>query len=152
MTEKTISQLSRMLTKVASKFPAVEEPTAMTDIHIRVNQDTGDVMVYDDNDAEVTRVVVEDWISNNEEQDVFYAKSAKALRRLLCATNSEGKEMGMTFGIRMPYNFVLETETGDVMEELYIADVDDDTLIVGEPFMVGLSEELDDFINNLMKD
>ena len=52
MAEKIQSQLSRMLNKVSQKFPQAEEPTVMTDIHIRINQETGDVMVYDDGVAE----------------------------------------------------------------------------------------------------
>lgn len=150
MTEKTTSQLLRMLNKVAAKFPASEEPTIMTDIHIRVNQDTGDVMVYDDNDTEITRIVVDEWISDKEDTENFYSNAAKELRRLLYLNNSEGKEYGMMPCICMPFNYVLENELGEVIEELYIADIEQDTLIVGEPFMVGLSEDLDDFIKKLL--
>ena len=31
----------------------------MTDLHLRVNQETGDVMVFDDDDNEITRIVVD---------------------------------------------------------------------------------------------
>ena len=150
MTEKTSSQLSRMLSKVAAKFVADEEPSVMTDLHIRVNQDTGDVMVYNDNDEELTRIVVDEWIENQEDTDQFYAQVAAELRRLLFTSTDNGVSLGMTFHIIMPYSFVLENEQGEHIEELFIADQDDDTIIVGEPFMNGLSEELDDFINNLL--
>lgn len=151
MTEKTTSQLSRMLTKVASKFPTTEEPSVMTDIHIRVNQDTGDVMVFDDNDVELTRIVVDEWIEDKDETDDFFKNVAKELRILLFASNAEGKEIGHTLGLIKPYSFVLENESGESIEELYIADEEQDTIIVGEPFMVGLSQELDDFIKDLLE-
>lgn len=155
MTEKTTSQLIRMLNKVSAKFPKVEEPTIMTDIHIRTNQETGDVMVFDDNDEEVTRIVVDEWIENQQDSDAFYKDVAKELRRLLFAPvnlNGSTIETGQVLGIVMPYSYVLETETGDSIEELYIADEDQDTVVVGEPFMVGLSEELDDFIKDLLNE
>lgn len=148
--EKTISQLQRMLGKVAAKFPATDEPSVMTDIHIRINQETGDVMVFDDDAAEITRVVVEDWIGNNDEVADFYGNAAKELRRLLMQQGTDGVELGMTLGLLMPYNFVLEDELGEAIEELYIADIDQDTIVVGEPFMVGLSDELDTFIKELL--
>lgn len=150
MTEKTISQLSRMLHKVAAKYPATEEPVTMTDIHIRINQETGDVMAYDDNDVELTRVVVDEWIDDKSDDDEFYTAAAKEIRKLLFAHTEQGKEYGLTFGIIMPYSFVLEDETGESIEELFIADEDQDTIIVGEPFMQGLSEELDSFIDDLL--
>jgi hypothetical protein len=46
---------------------------------------------------------------------------------------------------------VLENENGEHITELYVAD-DDETVIVGQSFMDGLDKELDDFINNLLKD
>ena len=69
MTEKIQSQLSRMLNKVSQKFPQVEEPTVMTDIHIRINQETGDVMVFNDDEQEITRIVVDEWIDNQDDED-----------------------------------------------------------------------------------
>ena len=80
MAEKIQSQLSRMLNKVSQKFPQVEEPTVMTDIHIRINQETGDVMVYNDDEQEITRIVVDEWIDNQEDEKLFYQKAAKTLR------------------------------------------------------------------------
>ena len=49
-TEQTIQQIDRALRKTADKFPANEEATVMTDIHIRVSQDSGEVLTFDDED------------------------------------------------------------------------------------------------------
>ena len=78
MTEKIQSQLLRMLNKVSQKFPQVEEPTVMTDIHIRINQETGDVMVFNDDEQEITRIVVDEWIDNQEDEKQFYQKGCKS--------------------------------------------------------------------------
>lgn len=122
----------------------------MTDIHLRVNQDTGDVMAFDDDDNEVTRVVIEEWIGNTQSQHEFYKNAAFEIRKLLYAQNANGKPFGNTLGIIMPYSFVLEDENGENIEELYIADTDNDTLIIGEPFMEGLTDDLDNFIKDLL--
>ena len=146
MAEKIQSQLSRMLNKVSQKFPQVEEPTVMTDIHIRINQETGDVMVYNDDEQEITRIVVDEWIDNQEDEELFYQKAAKVLRQLLLKDG-----FGSSMGIIMPYSFVLETETGEHFDELFIADTDD-TIIIGGAFMENLEKDLDDFMKHLMED
>lgn len=151
---KTSSQLLRMLQKTIQKYPLVEEPVVMTDIHIRINQETGDVMVYNDDDEELTRVVIDEWIDNTDDEDVFFASAAKQIRQLLLSHN-EGSNpqqaLGNTLGIIMPYSFVLENEQGEHIEELFIADTDD-TIIIGGPFMQGLEEDLDDFMKKLMEE
>ena len=57
--EQTLQQIERAIRKVADKFPPVEEPTVLTDIHLRVNQETGELLAFDDDDNEITRCVVE---------------------------------------------------------------------------------------------
>lgn len=151
---KTSSQLLRMLQKTIQKYPLVEEPVVMTDIHIRINQDTGDVMVYNDDDEELTRVVIDEWIDNTDDEDVFFASAAKQIRQLLLSHNEDSnpqQALGNTLGIIMPYSFVLENEQGEHVDELFIADTDD-TIIIGGPFMQGLEEDLDDFMKKLMEE
>ena len=65
--DQTLQQLERALRKVTEKFPATEEASMLTDIHIRVTQDTGEVMVFDDDEQELTRCVVEQWIGNTDD-------------------------------------------------------------------------------------
>ena len=64
--EQTIQQIERLIKKIAQKFPEEEDPTRLTDIHLRVYQDSGEILAYDDDDEEITRCVVNDWIENDE--------------------------------------------------------------------------------------
>ena len=60
--EQTIMQVERFIRKVAQKFSAPEsddETSQMTDIHVRVSQDSGELLAFDDDDNEITRCVVE---------------------------------------------------------------------------------------------
>ena len=76
-------QVERFIKKVAQKFPTVEESEAslLTDIHIRVSQDSGEMLAFDDDDVEITRCVVEQWIDCKDEN--FYDEIADCLRGLL---------------------------------------------------------------------
>ena len=143
-TEQTIQQVERALRKVAEKFPRQEEATLLTDLHIRVNQETGELLVFDDDDKELTRCVVEQWIENKE--DSFYQDVTNTLRTVL--NKQKGTIEGMS--ILKPYSFVLEDEDRENIAELYV--VDDDTVIIDEELMAGLGKDLDDFLANLLKD
>ena len=68
--EQTTQQIERFLKKIAQKFPANDDASMVTDIHVRVSQESGEMVAFDDDDKEITRCVVEQWIGNNDED--FY--------------------------------------------------------------------------------
>ena len=71
--DQTIQQLERAIKKISQKFPQVEEPTLLTDIHLRVSQESGEMLAYDDDDHEITRCVIEEWI--NSKDDDWYIET-----------------------------------------------------------------------------
>lgn len=142
-TEQTIQQVERVLRKVSDKFPSQEEATLMTDIHMRVNQETGELTVFDDDEHEVTRSVVEQWIDNKD--DSFYDDVASTLHTVLNKHKNQIEQMS----VLKPFSFVLEDDDRETIAELYL--VDDDTVIIDEELMAGLDKDLDDFIAELLK-
>lgn len=143
-TEQTLQQIERAIRKIAEKFPAKDDATLMTDIHIRVTQETGELMAFDDDDNEITRCVVEQWIDNKD--DDFYDQIASIIRRCLDKQNSLVEHMG----ILKPYSFVLEDDDKESAGELYV--VDDDTVIIDTELMADLDKDLDDFFDKLLKE
>lgn len=142
--EQTVQQLERAVRKIADKFPNNEEANILTDIHIRVSQDSGELVAFDDDDHEITRVVIEPWIDNKDED--FYDMVTTALRQVM--HNNSKLIDGMA--LLKPFSFVLEDDEREDIAELYIAD--DDTVIVDTELMPHLSEDLDEFFENLMKE
>lgn len=140
--EQTIQQIERAIKKVADKFPTAEEATIFTDIHLRVNQETGELVAFDDDDNEITRVIVEQWINNQD--DDFYDKVAKQLRKCI----DHEKKTIESLAIIRPYSFVLENEDKENIAELYV--VDDDTVIIDPDLMEGLDKDLDEFLEKLL--
>ena len=143
-TEQTIQQIERAIRKVADKFPTNEESGILTDIHLRVNQDTGELVAFDDDDKEITRCIIEQWIDNKD--DDFYKDVTGVLRSVL----SRQKDMIEKMAILKPYSFVLEDEDHEHLSELYL--VDDETVIIDHELMGGLDKDLDSFLENLLKD
>ena len=143
-TDQTLQQLERALRKVTEKFPVTEEASLLTDIHIRVTQDTGEVMAFDDDERELTRCVVEQWIDNKD--DNFYNDAASAFRTAI----KKHKDSIEKMSILKPFSLVLEDDDKETIAELYV--VDDDTVIIDEELMAGLDKDLDDFFAKLISE
>ena len=91
--EQTFQQVERALRKVADKFPPMEEANQLTDIHLRVSQESGELTAFDDDDKEITRCVVEQWIDNKE--DTFYEDVATVIRNVLNKQKKQIEEMSI---------------------------------------------------------
>lgn len=142
--EQTTQQIERFLKKIAQKFPLNEETSLVTDIHVRVSQESGEMVAFDDDDKEITRCVVEQWIENNDED--FY----ESVHDILTTTFASMSKTLDNLGILKPYSFVLENDEKEGIAELYLAD--DDTIIIGNDLMEGLDTDLDSFFDSLMKE
>ena len=142
-TEQTLQQIERAIRKIAQKFPFSDDTDVLTDIHLRVSQDSGELLAFDDNDEEINRCVIEQWIDNKDEN--FYEEVADILRAEL----KKQHETTDSLGIMKPYSFVLEDDDKESLAELYI--VDDETVIIGNELMKDLDEDLDDFFEKLFK-
>ena len=142
--EQTRQQIERAIRKIAEKFPTSDSPSVMTDIHLRVTQETGELMAFDDDDNEITRCVVEQWIDNKDED--FYEQITGVIRRSI----EKEKELAEKMGILKPYSFVLENDDKENIAELFV--VDDQTVIIDEELMADLDKDLNDFFDKLLKD
>lgn len=140
--EQTLHQIERALKKTAEKFAAIsQEDAVLTDFYLLVRQESGELLVFDDDEHEITRCVVEEWIGNSSED--FYTVIQPVLQAALkrCAPLLE--EMS----VLRPCSFVLLDDEQQTVAELFL--IDDDTMILGQDLMVGLSDDLDAFWQKL---
>ena len=140
--EQTLHQIERALKKTAEKFAAIsQEDAVLTDFYLLVRQESGELLVFDDDEHEITRCVVEEWIGNSSED--FYTVIQPVLQAALkrCAPLLE--EMS----VLRPCSFVLFDDEQQTVAELFL--IDDDTMILGQDLMVGLSDDLDAFWQKL---
>ena len=144
VSEQTLQQVERTISKVADKFPANHEASILTDIHLRANQETGELVAFDDDDNEITRAVIEQWIQNTDE--TFYNDITTLIRKCI----ERKKKLVEVMAILKPYSFVLEDDEKENVAELYL--VDDDTVIIDPDLMEGLDKDLNEFLEKLLKD
>ena len=104
--EQTTQKIERFLGKIIQKCPEDAESGVMTDLHIKVVQDSGELLAYDDDEQEITRCVVDQWIDNKD--DDFYPQVAHLLREAIVSMKDKMENLG----IMKPYSFVMENDDG----------------------------------------
>ncbi|MBQ7572233.1 MAG: hypothetical protein IJT19_08355 [Bacteroidaceae bacterium] len=142
-TLQTYQQIERAIRRMAENFPA-DKDAVMTDIHLQVKPTSGELLAFDDNDEELTRVVVEQWIEAPD--DDFYEQAATQI----CHCLDEMRQQTLDrMSVMHPFSFVLVDEDGETLRDLYV--VDEDTVILSSTLLEGLEEDLDQFLANLLK-
>ena len=140
----TIQQLQRALRKAASKFPLETENFPMTDIILQVKQEGGELLICDDNEEELTRCVVEEWIGDTSED--FYERIQPVLKEAIL----DIKEEMDSLNVLKPYSFVLFDDDNSAVANLYL--VDDDLIQIDDNLLPGLDEDLESFWETLSKE
>ena len=139
-------ELQRALRHVAARFPQDREPV-LTDIALRVFPHSGEVRFYDDEEQELMRIVIPEWIKGSCDE-AFYDKVAPVLRQVLADSR---KDIIDKMLLLRPFSFTMQDEEGDTLTDLYIVD-DDETMIISGDLLEDLDKDLDSFLDDLMKD
>ena len=139
--EQTFQQIERALRKAASKFLPQTDCLPLTDIYLQVKQESGELLVFDDDDHELTRCVVEEWIGNRDER--FYDE----VQPILITALTRLKEVTEHVAVLKPYSYVLMGEDHETIADLYL--VDDDMMMLSGDLMQGLEEDLEHFWQQL---
>ena len=142
--EKMQQQIDRAITKVAEKYATLEEPV-LTDIYVQVKQESGEILVYNDDDVELHRCVVEEWIGNTQED--FYS----SVTPILCQAIQRMRPTIDTMQIMRPFSFVLIDEDHETVQDLTYID-NEDTVVLDTQLLKGKDEELERFLRHLLED
>lgn len=143
-TQQTQQQIERAITKVVGKYSQLEEPV-LTDIYIQVKQDSGEILVYNDDDVELHRCVIEEWIGNTQED--FYSQIVPVLSQ--CISNMRSVVDSMQ--IMRPFSFVLIDEEHETVQDIIYID-NEETVILDGKLLEGKDKELEEFLRHLLED
>lgn len=145
LSSQSHSLIDSALKEAICRFVAKDEQSVVTDIHIQPNPESGELAVFDDNDEELSKVIVEEWVDYDCED--FYSSAERILKSGL----GRLKEAGLMDRLCLvkPYSFVLVDEERETVSDLLL--MDDDTLLVDDELLKGLDEELDEFLKELLE-
>ena len=142
LSRETQERLQNAIAKMASKYISAEESN-VTDFHLKVNGENGELTIFDDDDNTLARVHIKEW---EEEHDD--AVIEKELQSELNKMQQQG--MFENLNIAKPYSFVLTDEDGQSIVDLLI--IDDDTLILSADLLEGFDEEMNAFLKELLEE
>lgn len=138
------ASIASSLREAVDKYIADGE-TVVTDIHLQPKQDSGELVIFNDDDEELSRTIIEEWVDYSE--DDFYTIVERILRGEINALKDTG--VLDKLAIMKPYSFVLVDEDRETVTELLL--IDEDTLLLNDELLKGLDEELDAFLKDLLE-
>lgn len=142
LSRETQSRLQEVIEKMTTNFITAEE-TRVTDFHVHINGENGELTINDDDDKNLARVHIIEWEGVHDD-----AMHEKELRTLLGKMHENGKFDSMN--IAKPYSFILVDDDGQDIVDLLI--IDDDTLMLGEGLLEGFDEEMNEFLKKLLEE
>lgn len=134
------------LKEALCRYITGSEGSVVTDIHLQPKQDSGELIVFNDDDEELARTVVNEWV--DYDKDDFYIKVESLLRSELTVLKEEGLLDKLC--LLKPFSFVLVDEEKETVAELLLVD-EEETLLLNDELLKGLDEELDAFLKDLLE-
>lgn len=132
--------------KAFERYLSENETSVVTDIYLQPLQDTGELVLYNDNDEELSRVIVQDWTDCVPEN--FHSSVESDLKQVLGNLQNEG--LFDQINLLKPYSIVLVDEEKETIAELLLID-ENETMFISDELLKGLDEELDAFLKELLE-
>ena len=146
MSEQSRASIVSALKSALCRYTSEGDETVVTDIHLQPNSESGELIIFDDDDQELSRTIINEWVEY--ESDDFYTVVEPILRAEVEALKESGKLEKLC--LMKPYSFVLVDEDKETVAELLLVD-EDDTLLLNDELLKGLDEELDAFLKDLLE-
>lgn len=146
MSEQSRASIVSALKTALCRYTSEGDETVVTDIHLQPNSESGELIIFDDDDQELSRTIINEWVEY--ESDDFYTVVEPILRAEVEALKKSGKLEKLC--LMKPYSFVLVDEDKETVAELLLVD-EDDTLLLNDELLKGLDEELDAFLKDLLE-
>lgn len=146
ISEQSHSATTSTLKEALERYKASDDKSIVTDIHLQPKQDSGELIVFNDDDEELSRTIIDEWVEYND--DDFYKEAGNILKGALNAIKDEGELDHLC--LMKPYSFVLVDDDKETVSELLLVD-DEDTMLLDDELLKGLDEELDAFLKDLLE-
>ncbi|MGI6219808.1 MAG: hypothetical protein ACOYJE_08150 [Bacteroidaceae bacterium] len=149
LSEESVAAIEAAVRKALASYAQLQEgEEVLTDLYVHIDRNDGGVEIQDDDDRVLSSATVGEWAESQAKEQEREREYKRELTRILHRVRDEGAMENLR--IMRPYSFVLVDDRHETLAELML--VDDDTLFCDEELMTGLDRELDEFLENLMKE
>lgn len=146
--EKMQSLIASVFTSAVEKLVKGETETSISDLYVQVDEESGELQIYDDEEHLIDKTVIFDWINSNDEEIVFNKRVSAAIKPVL--TSLASKDLFDDSHFLRPFSISLTDDDFVVIEELLF--LDDDMLLLDDPLLNDLDADLDNFLSDLLAD
>jgi len=137
LSQSSLSQIEKAIGQAIAKYRCCEE-TIVTDIHLQAHPESGELLIFDDDDILLGNTTIDEW--TNYEGDDFYTDVERILSTLLNNMKTAGDLDKLA---------LMKPDDKETIAELLL--MDDDTLLLNDELLKGLDEELDSFLKDLLE-
>lgn len=145
LSSSSSAAIKTSIEKVLGRYLGDGTQTTITDIYLQPKLETGELVLWNDDDEILGHVPVKEW--KQVEGDI-YALVEPELRNILVAVQESGKLEHLS--LLKPYSFVLVDEEKETITELLLVD-DSGTMFLSEELLQGLDDELNAFLKDLLE-
>lgn len=146
LSEESHSLIEQTLNDAIATFADEKEQSIITDIHLQPNNESGEFTIYNDDENELSKGIIEEWVESKD--DNFMDDVEKVLRNIL--NHMKGNGVLDIPALIKPYSFVLVDDEKETVTELML--INDDTMLLSDNLLKGLDNELNDFLDKLLKE
>ena len=120
----------------------------LSDLYVQVDQETGELQIYDEEEHLIEKTIIYDWVNSQEAEEQFVKRVVGILKNVLATFATKNSFDAPRF--LKPLSVSLTDEDFVVVEELMF--LDDDLLRLDDPLLQNLDKDLDDFLAKLLPD
>lgn len=121
--------------------------SSLTDIFILIDEESGELSVYDDEENLIVKEIIKEWeIAASEDKDVNYIRTLRAVIEKM-----DDEDLFSVLDIYTPFSISLADENFIVQEELLTIE-DDSVIRLESDFMKRMDKEFDEFLEKLLKE
>ena len=120
----------------------------LSDLYVQVDQETGELQIYDEEEHLIEKTIIYDWVNSQEAEEQFFKRVVGILKNVLATFATKNSFDAPRF--LKPFSVSLTDEDFVVVEELMF--LDDDLLRLDVLLLQNLDIDLDDFLAILLPD
>lgn len=145
--EKQIQLITRLFEDLLVESNPKRLCVGISDLFVQINHTTGEISLYSDEEEILGSCIIYSWAEQANEQDAL-ALAKPILREVISTLESKGWWNNALF--ERPFSLELVADDFSTIEELLF--LDDDLVKVATPLLQGLSEDLNNFLQELLPD
>ncbi|MBO5718510.1 MAG: hypothetical protein J6R12_03305 [Bacteroidales bacterium] len=147
--QNTLSSYLETLVRESLQLLQTQYATDMlTDLYWQVDLTSGSFAVWNDNQQQLAKASVKEWVSEDVDKSVSLAEIEQVLRQILSKLETEN--FLEKINVQMPFSILMVDEEMETLSELYF--LDDEAMPLDNNIIRHIDDELDSFFKQLMGD